>query len=49
MSMLPPTLIWQQKGGESMELLLSFLVSVVADIAAFCIRKWLGWHDGKEQ
>lgn len=50
MILLPPTPIWQQKGGESMEILLSFLVSVAAGIAAYYICKWLDRHDhDKEQ
>lgn len=45
-----PTRIWQQRGGESMDLLLGFLVSVVAGVVAYYICKWLDRHDqDKEQ
>lgn len=49
MWMLPPTLIWQQKGGEGMDLIITFLVSVAAGIAAYYICKRLDRHDRKEQ
>ena len=49
MCLLPPTLIWQQKGGERMEILLSFIVSVAAGIATYYICKWLDRHARKEQ
>ncbi len=45
MAVLPPTPNWQQEGGESMELLITFLVSVVAGIVAYYICKWLDRHD----
>ena len=36
---------WQQKGGVSMNHLLSFLVSVAASVVGYYIRKWLDGHD----
>ena len=36
---------WQQKGGACMEHVLSFLVSVVASVVGYYIRKWLDGHD----
>ena len=36
---------WQQKGGVSMNHLLSVLVSVAASVVGYYIRKWLDEHD----
>lgn len=35
----------QQKGGEVMEYILRFLVSVVASVTGYYIRKWLDRND----
>ena len=32
---------FQQKGGETMDYILRFLVSVMASVAGYYIRKWL--------
>lgn len=39
-----PPYTWQQEGGARMEILLSFLVSVAAGVAAYYICKWLDRH-----
>ena len=45
MSLLPPR-YWQQEGGvPCMELVLSFFVAVMADIACHYIIKWLDGDD----
>ena len=36
---------WQQKGGADIEHFLSFLVSVMASVVGYYIRKWLDEHD----
>lgn len=33
--------IWQQKGGVLVEIIISFLVSVMAGVASYYIYKWL--------
>jgi len=38
-------LIWQQKGGADMSILISFLVSVIASIVGYYICKWLDGDD----
>ena len=36
---------FQQKGGETMDYILRFLVSVMASVAGYYIRKWLDRND----
>nr|DAP56432.1 MAG TPA: hypothetical protein [Caudoviricetes sp.] len=36
--------IWQQKGGFSLEKLLSFIMSVLASVVAYYLCKWLDRH-----
>ena len=36
-----PSLNWQQEGGARMELLTSFIISVIASVVAAYICKWL--------
>ena len=33
--------IWQQKGGDSLTVIISFIISIEASIAAYYICKWL--------
>ncbi len=35
----------QQKGGESMDHIIRFLVSIMANVAGYYIRKWLDRND----
>ena len=37
---------WQQKGGEYMAILISFLVSVEAGVVSYYICNWLDGDDG---
>lgn len=37
--------IWQQKGGVLVEIIISFLVSVMAGVASYYICKWLDGDD----
>jgi len=38
-------LIWQQKGGVGVSILISFLVSVAASIIGYYVCKWLDGDD----
>jgi len=44
MQLLPST-YWQQEGGERVDFVIGFLVSVGAGVIADCISKWLERHD----
>lgn len=37
--------IWQQKGGVSLAILVSFLISVMASVVGYYISKWLDGDD----
>lgn len=37
--------IWQQKGGVSFAILVSFLISVMASVVGYYISKWLDGDD----
>lgn len=47
--MLLPSLNWQQEGGVSMELLTSFILSVVAGVVAYYICKWFDSGEQNER
>ena len=38
--------IWQQKGGATVSNIISFLISVMASVVAYCICKWLDGNNG---
>lgn len=46
---LLPSLNWKQKGGEIMDLLISFILSVTAGVVAYYICKWLDEEDVNER
>lgn len=39
---------WQQKGGESMTLLDSFILPILASVVAYYICKWLDGEDSDD-